>query len=199
MFCPRCGNQTPDSSEFCSKCGSAVERLSLNPPKRSQAKRLGLGPWIVLAVAVLAGMWLAAFLRSHTTHSAAPVSSEIVRAPHKESVLNSSVTVGAGSFKYYKLVVPETATQAYVDGNFSTAGGFGSAVQVFVVDRDSFVKFKNGTAPDTFYNSGMVSQNNINALLPSPGTYYLVCNNPNGVSLATSKSIEINAVLHYMN
>ena len=199
MFCPRCGNQAPDSSQFCSKCGSAVERLALNPPRRREPRRFRPGPWIVLGAAVLAGMWLAGFLRSQSTHSAAPVSHDIVRAPHRESIVNSSITLGAGSSRYYKFVVPETATQAYVDGNFSTGGGFGNTVQVVVIDRDSFAKFKSGNAPETYYNSGMMSRNSINALLPSPGTYYLVCNNPNGFSQAAPKSVEIDAVLHYMN
>lgn len=200
MFCPRCGQQASDSSQFCSKCGAAVELLSLNPPNRRQPKRLQLGPWIFLAVSVAGGVWLAGFIRSHIAHSAPlPVSREVVRAPHRESILNSSIRVGAGSSSYYKLVVPENATQAYVDGDFSTAGGFGSAVQVLVVDRDSFAKFRNGTAPDTLYNSGMASQSSIHALLPGPGTYYLVCSNPNRVSPGAPTSIEVNAVLHYMN
>ena len=47
------------------------------------------------------------------------------------------------------------------------------------------------------FNSGKVTQNTINALLPGPGTYYLVCNNRFG--LLAPKAVEINAILHYVN
>ena len=177
-----------------------MERLALNAPKRGEPQRFRLGPWIFLAALVAGGVWVAGFIRSHVAHSAAlPVEREIVRAPHRESILNSSITIGAGGFQYYKVIVPESATQGYVDGSFSTAGGFGRAVQVLVVDRDSFAKFRKGIAPDSFYSSGVVSQGDIHALLPSPGTYYLVCRNASRVSPGSPTSVEVDAVLHYMN
>ena len=199
MFCPACGKQSPDSAEFCSKCGSAIERLMMNAPVRSkpQKKRIHLGGWIALGFLVMAVAWVASFLNSHVTRSApVAVSHAVVRAPRAESIENSSIHVDAGSFRYYKIVVPEGATQPYVDGHFSASGGYANAIQIFVSDTDAFVNFKNGHPSETYFNSGMVTQNEINAILPGPGTYYLVCNNR--FSLQSSKSVEIDAVLHYM-
>jgi hypothetical protein len=199
MFCPACGKQSPDSAEFCSKCGSAIERLMMNAPVRSkpQKKRIHLGGWIALGFLVMAVAWVASFLNSHVTRSApVAVSHAVVRAPRAESIENSSIHVDAGSFRYYKIVVPEGATQPYVDGHFSASGGYANAIQIFVGDTDAFVNFKNGHPSETYFNSGMVTQNEINAILPGPGTYYLVCNNR--FSLQSSKSVEIDAVLHYM-
>jgi hypothetical protein len=202
MFCPACGKQSPDSAEFCSKCGSAIERLMMNPPVRSKPKkkRLRLGGWIALALFLLAVYWGYAFINAHranTVPAPAPVSHEIVRAPRAESIENSTIHVDAGSFRYYKIVVPAGATQPYVDGHFSANGGYANAIQVFLGDTDAFVNFKNGHPSDTYFNSGMVTQNSIHVILPGPGTYYLVCNNR--FSLQASKSVELEAVLHYMN
>jgi hypothetical protein len=197
MLCPSCGTQLPASSEFCSQCGSSVERLLLNPPRRREPSKFHLSNWVALAVFLAAAYWLVGFIRSHMAYSAPmPVSHEIAKARHTEGVVNSSVTVGAGNFTSYKFVVPDSAAQAYVDGDFSVNGGFGNTVQVFVADRDSFLKFKGGETSDTFYNSGMMSQNSIRAPLPGPGTYYLVCSNRS--SLSAAKTVELNAVLHYM-
>jgi len=200
MFCPACGKQSPDSAEFCSKCGSSIERLIMNAPVRSKPKkkRMQLGGWIALALFLLAVYCGYSFINAHITRSApAPVSHEAVRTPHAESIENSSIHVDAGSFRYYKIVVPEGATQPYVDGHFSASGGYANAIQIFVGDTDAFVNFKNGHPSETYFNSGMVTQNSINAILPGPGTYYLVCNNR--FSLQSPKSVELDAVLHYMN
>jgi hypothetical protein len=199
MFCPACGKQSPDSATFCSKCGSSIERLIMNPPVRSkpQKKRMQLGGWIALVAFLLVVGWAVNFINGHVTRSAPmPVSHEIVRTPRAESIENSSINVDAGSFRYYKIVVPEGATQPYVDGHFSASGGYANAIQIFVGDTDAFVNFKNGHPSETYFNSGMVTQNTINAILPGPGTYYLVCNNR--FSLQSGKSVELEAVLHYM-
>jgi predicted nucleic acid-binding Zn ribbon protein len=196
MFCPQCGKQLPDNSQFCSKCGRAIEKLLL-PAARPRSKPSHTGRWILLTVLVLA-VGCVIFL-NRTTQSSPPIPAAppVVRILRTETIANTAITVGAGSFYDYKFVVPPTATQAYVDGHFSAAGGFGNDIQVFVVNQDSFVNFQNGHASDAYFNSGKVTQNTINALLPGPGTYYLVCNNRFG--LLAPKAVEINAILHYVN
>jgi hypothetical protein len=196
MFCPQCGKQLPDNSQFCSKCGRAIEKLLL-PAARPRSKPSHTGRWILLTVLVLA-VGCVIFL-NRTTQSSPPIPAAppVVRILMTETIANTAITVGAGSFNDYKFVVPPTATQAYVDGHFSAAGGFGNDIQVFVVNQDSFVNFQNGHASDAYFNSGKVTQNTINALLPGPGTYYLVCNNRFG--LLAPKAVEINAILHYVN
>jgi predicted nucleic acid-binding Zn ribbon protein len=196
MFCPQCGKQLPDNSQFCSKCGRAIEKLLL-PAARPRSKPSHTGRWILLTVLVLA-VGCVIFL-NRTTQSSPPIPAAppVVRILRTETIANTAITVGAGSFNDYRFVVPPTATQAYVDGHFSAAGGFGNDIQVFVVNQDSFVNFQNGHASDAYFNSGKVTQNTINALLPGPGTYYLVCNNRFG--LLAPKAVEINAILHYVN
>lgn len=197
MFCPQCGKQLPEDSQFCSKCGRAIEKLLLPAASRPLSKPPRTGGWILLAVLVLAAGCV--IFLNRTTHSSPPVPAvpPVVRMLKTETIAHTAITVGAGSFHYYKFVVPPTATQASVDGHFSATGGFGNDIQVFVVNEDSFVNFQNGHASDAYFNSGKVTQNTINALLPGPGTYYLVCNNRFG--LLAPKDVEIDAILHYVN
>jgi hypothetical protein len=197
MFCPQCGKQLPEDSRFCSKCGRAIEKLLLPAAARPLSKPSHTGSWILLTVVVLAVGGV--ILLSRTTHSSPPVPATppVVRMLRTETIANTTISVGAGSFNYYKFVVPATATEASVDGHFSATGGFGNDIQVFVVNADSFVNFQNGHPSDAYFNSGKVTQNTINALLPGPGTYYLVCNNRFG--LLAPKAVEINAILHYVN
>jgi predicted nucleic acid-binding Zn ribbon protein len=198
MFCPQCGKQLPDDSQFCSKCGRAIEKLLLPPAARRLSKPTHAGRWGLLAVLVVALVGVV-LLNSRTTHSSPPVPAPppVARMLRSETIANAAITVGAGSFNYYKFVVPATAAQASVDGHFSATGGFGNDIQVFVVNEDSFVNFQNGHPSDAYFNSGKVTQNTINALLPGPGTYYLVCNNRFG--LLAPKTVELAAILHYVN
>jgi hypothetical protein len=195
MFCPQCGKQLPEDAQFCSKCGRAIEKLLLPAAARPLSKPSHTGSWILLTVLAVGGV----IFLSRTTQSSPPVPATppVVRMLRTETIANTAISVGAGSFNYYKFVVPATATEASVDGHFSATGGFGNDIQVFVVNADSFVNFQNGHPSDAYFNSGKVTQNTINALLPGPGTYYLVCNNRFG--LLAPKAVEINAVLHYVN
>jgi hypothetical protein len=199
MFCPQCGKQIPDDSQFCSKCGRSIASLMLPAAPRRPAKPFPVGRWVLLAVLAVAVAWVVGFANFHTTNSSPPVPAApaIVRAPRTETIANTSTTVGAGSFTYYKFVVPPTATQPSVEGHFSATGGFGNDIQVLVVNEDSFVNFQNGHPSEAYFNSGKVTQNSINALLPGPGAYYVVCNNRFG--LLAPKAVEIDALLHYMN
>ena len=196
MFCPQCGKQLPDDSQFCSKSGRAIEKLLLPAAAGPLSEPSHAGSWILVTVLVLA-VGCVIFL-NRTTQSSPPIPAArpVARMLRTETIANSAITVSAGSFNYYKFVVPETATQASVDGHFSATGGFGNDIQVFVVNEDSFVNFQNGHPSDAYFNSGKVTQNTINALLPGPGTYYLVCNNRFG--LLAPKAVEISATLHYV-
>jgi hypothetical protein len=158
-----------------------------------------VGRWVLLVVLVIVLAWVISFTNFHTTSSSPrlPAAPQVAKMPRTETIANTAITVGAGSFTYYKFVVPTTAAQAYVDGHFSATGGFGNDIQVFVVNQDSFANFQNGDPSDAYFNSGKVTQNSINALLPGAGTYYLVCNNR--FSLLSPKAVEIDAVLHYAN
>jgi len=65
------------------------------------------------------------------------------------------------------------------------------------MNDDGFVNFKNSHPAQTYFNSGKVTQSSIEATLPAtPATYYLIFDNR--FSLITSKAVQVNATLNYM-
>jgi len=118
-----------------------------------------------------------------------------ITVPHSDSITNSAFSVAASSSKYVKFQIRPEATEIKLDGHFSATGGMGNDVEVYVLDEDGFVNSQNGHSAATYYNSGKVTQANITATLPGPGTYYLFFNNK--FSLMTPKAVVANATVHY--
>lgn len=117
--------------------------------------------------------------------------------PHMVSITNGALTIGAGAFSWYSFVIPQGTTIPSVTGRFIASGGAGNDVQVYILDDDGFVNFKNGHAARAYYNSGRVTQAAIGAELPNlPATYYLVFDNR--FSAITPKAVNVNASLNYM-
>jgi len=112
-------------------------------------------------------------------------------------ITDGALTVDANAYSSYMFAVPPGAKTVSVVGHFAATGGSGNDIIVFIVDEDGEANLKNGHPARMFYNSGQVTQGAISAHLPdSPVTYYLVFDNR--FSLFTSKAVQVNAALNYM-
>jgi hypothetical protein len=106
------------------------------------------------------------------------------------------MTIPASNASYYRLSVPQEASNVRVEGRFVATGGAGNDLEVYLLDEDGFSNWQNGHATRTFYNSGRATVGDLDAILPDgAGTYYLVLNNR--FSLLTPKAAELNAALTY--
>lgn len=129
--------------------------------------------------------------------SPALLAQRLAPQPHIVSITNGALTIGAGAFSWYSFVIPQGTTTPSVTGRFIASGGAGNDVQVYILDDDGFVNFKNGHEARAYYNSGRVTQAAIGAELPNlPATYYLVFDNR--FSAITPKAVNVNASLNYM-
>jgi len=72
MFCPRCGAELPDDSQFCRKCGQSLTALSAT--RRTAAKPRLLIALSVGVIVLLALVWFASDLRRKVTPSHQPQS-----------------------------------------------------------------------------------------------------------------------------
>ena len=200
MFCSKCGKDLPDDSTFCSKCGNALSASSSAPAPQAK-KKSNLGVWILLVILVLVGLlWVANQNRINSQSGASSTSTvpRIFRTDRTQPLVNTAITVKATAYSYYKFTVPTGATNVFVDGHFSAAGGAGNDIESFVFDEDSYANFQNNHASKAYFLSGKVTQSNINARLPDGGgNYYLVLNNK--FSLFAPKAVQVNATLHYTN
>ena len=199
MFCPKCGKELPDDAQFCVKCGHGIGTASASsaaPPIKSSR----VGTWVLGALLALALVWfLWNAMNRPAVNNGMRVSPlpNLVSLPRTMPITNGAITVRAAGYLYYKFSVPAGATNVFVDGHFSATGGTGNDIEVVILNEDNFANFQNHHDAQTYYNSGKVTQNSINAVLPAGETYYLVFNN--GFSLLTAKAVAADATLHYTN
>ncbi|HVG17709.1 MAG TPA: hypothetical protein VNI02_01555 [Blastocatellia bacterium] len=123
-------------------------------------------------------------------------SSTLTAAPYGSTIVNDKITVPAGSFAYYRFVVPQGWSFGTVAGRFRAEGGRGNDIEVFIIDEDGFENFRNRHQVGTYYNSGRVTVANVRVSL-RPQVYYLIFNN--AYSLFTNKVVAATIELHKAN
>jgi hypothetical protein len=196
MFCPKCGVESPDDSQFCRKCGklmsvsTSVVAVSA-PPKRNVAL------WILVPLLALVVVWVAVRLVAHQTFG--PTLGPSTLSPQARlytETFNKPITIRAVSFYYVTFTLPPGSSNVKLQGHFAATGGSGNDVEVFLLNEDAFTNWKNGHQTNAIYNSGKVTQDSPNVNLPTDaGTYYLVFNNR--FSLVTPKAVEANLTFTY--
>ena len=198
MFCAKCGNQTPDDSNFCRGCGHAVADSNSSgaaaevAPACVRAKLKHKALWILLPIGLVI-YWVS----THSTHSQPSQPSQ--RAAKQEqihTISNRALIVKATGNSHFKLDVPAGADSVYLRGNFTARGGMDDDIEARVFSDDEFMNWQNGQSAETLYSSGKVTVGKFDINLPSgSGTYYLVFDNTS--SLFTQKSVRLNATLSY--
>jgi hypothetical protein len=194
MFCAKCGKESADDSQFCNKCGQAMNAPPPLPPKPKQ----GTAGWKWFVLGILVCIVIIIFIQSSgPKHGISPNPlAQIVAAPRSMPLLNTAISVQAHSYYYDKFVVPPNATAVSVEGHFTATGGLGNDVEVFLTSEDGYVNFQNDHSAEAYYNSGKVTQDSFNVTLPSGGgTYYLIFSNK--FSLLSAKAVQVTSTLHY--
>ena len=88
------------------------------------------------------------------------------------------------------------ATNVRLQGHFSATGGAGNDVQVYLMNDDEFVNWRNHHPINPIYNSQRATQGTVNVSLPSDaGTYYVVFDNR--FSFISPKAVQDNLTLQY--
>jgi hypothetical protein len=207
MYCSNCGNQVPEGSAFCLKCGNQLGSKANEAPKKSSGGVLivviSIGAIVlILIVALIIGLTL--YYQNESKRRLAEINQryqanerempivpqvEPVRPPKPVmpqgvSVVDKTFPVGARQFVYY--TIPLSAATTHLTGHFTAQGG-ANDIEVFVFDQDGFTNFSNKHSAKTFYSSGgYVTTGSIDLQLPS-GTYYVVFNNSD--SILTNKVV----------
>jgi zinc-ribbon domain len=215
MFCPKCGSEHPDDSQFCRKCGQGLAVPVTSTGVTSVGAGAAVAPARIPEVApqpakplvrapfAIAGVLLLLLLiygynssqRANPNPAVNPVD-RIVKQERTVTAKNPDLHVNALSFSSFKLEVPTGATSVNLHGNFTASGGLTNDVEVFVMSENDFVNWQNRHEAKTFYNSGKVTVGTINVNLPADaGTYYLVFNNR--FSLLTQRTVLVDAALTY--
>jgi hypothetical protein len=114
-----------------------------------------------------------------------------------QPVGEAAFTIPAGAFKDYTFMIPDGLKKAGLFGKFAATGGPRNSIEVWVMNDDQFVNWRNKHNVTPLYNSQKVTQSTIKLVLPTDaGTYHVVFNN--GFSLLTPKAVETKLTLQYI-
>jgi hypothetical protein len=91
--------------------------------------------------------------------------------PEPKVLCESAFTIAAHSSKDCAFTVTEGMKVAKIVGHFSATGGPHNSIEVWVLDDDAFVNWRNHRHVTALYNSEKVTQGTIDLTLPHPGKY----------------------------
>jgi len=223
LACSKCGARLPEGAQYCLKCGKPVavpaadsesakfSQVKLEAPPVSSAPAKGKRSWrpillVVLGILLIGTVWTAV-----SDNPFAQGIQELVGWKHDHTILDNPFTVGAHTFRYYKFALPEGSVNVTMMGQFTASAdsrgvtrkdgqvgdkGSDNTVEVYVLSEPAFTVWQNGFATSAVYESGRVSEGNVQAELPAgAGIYYLVFSNK--FSPKSAKSINANVLLRY--
>ena len=192
LGCAKCGANLPDGAQRCPKCGHPVAMppkqvtvVELPPaPPRPPRSRRRIFLWMLLAVLLATVLWAVI-----SDDPYAQAVQEMVGWKHDQTILETPFSVSARNFRFYKFALPEGSTNVAIIGQFIVSAeqnksekradkDTGATIEVFVLSEPAFAVWQNGYTTSTVYESGRVSQADVNATLPAgAGIYYLIFSN----------------------
>ena len=184
MYCPKCGKEIPDGSQFCLQCGGDLRR------KQSGGTLEGISAAAKLVLLVLLALIVVIVVVNIVDNESARrnanrnaewgtpgkviTQDNPVIQPQRISIIDKTFPVAAQHYVSY--TIPLKADSSHITGHFTAQGG-SNDIEVLVLDQDGFTNFSNGHSAQRYYASdGYVTTGSIDLRL-RPGTYYIVFNN----------------------
>jgi hypothetical protein len=191
---------------------AATPSPSANIPRPRRKRRVIR--WVLLAILVGGVLWISI--------SDGPVAQEVrelVGVKQDHIIVDSTFSVGAHTFRYYKFSLPEGTVNASVVGEFksttenstassekdagtnpagpSSAGtNNDNSIEAYVLTEVDFAAWRTGQATSSLYDSGNVAESAVDAEIPpGAGIYYLLFSNKSAPT--APKAVHAAVVVRY--
>jgi ribosomal protein L40E len=214
LGCSKCGAPLEDGADFCLKCGKPVSSPlksatpgKLLPPKhparRGKRGRVVLGFLLLVLLGVI--IWAVS-----SDSSGAQQLQESIGLKQDRIILDTTFSVGAHTFRYYKFSLPEGSVNVAIVGQFKAAADVRTTdgkyrtkdatpdndIEVYVLTEPAFTVWQNGYDTGSLYDSGKVVEGKVQSDIPAgAGIYYLVFSNKQSPKIP--KTIHASVVLRY--
>lgn len=127
---------------------------------------------------------------------------ELFGVKQDRTIIDSSFSVGAHTFRYYKFSLPEGTVNASVVGQFKStaenpaATSDDNGIEAYILTESAFAAWRTGNATSSLYDSGNVAASAVHAgIPPGAGIYYLVFSNKSAPT--TPKAVHATVMVRY--
>jgi len=132
---------------------------------------------------------------SDGTSQAPPSAPQLVPVPQSIPIAQGNVVVLPRQIQYYQFTIPRVAQDAKVTGTFHAFGGSGNDIEAAIMTPFEFENWRNGHQARVYYDSGQVTNGEIEVNGIPPGTYILAFSNR--TSVFSRKEVTAQVTLDY--
>ena len=125
----------------------------------------------------------------------APSPTPVVPVTKFSPIVSGNVVVPPQRIQYFKFVVPQVAQNAKVKGSFHAFGGAGNDIEAAIMTPFEFENWSNGHEAHVYYNSGKITNGQIEVDGLPPGLYILAFSNR--FALVSRKEVTVQVSLSY--
>ena len=115
----------------------------------------------------------------------------LVPGPQSSSLVSGNISVNAETNLEYAFTVEPTMKDVNVVGSFKTFGGAPNHIEVYIMDDATYKLWVKGRTARILYDSGSLSNGEVNQAITTPGKYYLIFTNYASPSLSPAQQVTV--------
>ena len=123
----------------------------------------------------------------------------LVPGPQSSSLVTGDISVNAETNLEYAFTVEGTMKDVSIVGSFKTFGGAPNHIEVYIMDDATYKLWIKGRTARILYDSGSLSNGEVNQAITTPGKYHLIFTNLAPPSLSPAQQVTVSFDLKWTN